>query len=186
MKSKIIPILIICFFSCATQTTCERKWFPDNEDSIKNFGPISEYIRTFSTNDINVARNAYLNVLTFIREVIDAGHENLERAYRMDTPTVKRPAFENGKLTIIESTEMSSVLNRWDDVQGEYIKFAYPDVLWEFVLIYEHCNLYNILLNHWQSLTGELLGELMDTFEVYERLLQENEPLLIPKYFEVF
>jgi hypothetical protein len=183
MKIKIVLIIIISLFSCTTQPTNVKKWFPDTPDGVANFGAIYEYMQNFKTDDINVARNTYLNVLVFIKEVIDASHENLKRAHRMISPTVKRPAIINGKLTIIESTEMTDPLSPWDDVRMEYVEAVLIDVLWEFMLIFGHSIQYNALLDHWYSLTGEFLGEHIDIVAVHDNLIQDIVPLLEPRSF---
>jgi hypothetical protein len=178
-----MPIIIICLFSCATQSEAVKSWFPDD---ITNLSPIDEYIYNFSTDDINIAREAYVTVLVFIKEVIEASHENLERAYRLDSSTAKRPALINGILTIIEDTDMTMAIIKWDEIRMERVEVASVYVSWEFVLIIEYSKLYNNLLNYWYSLTGELLGEHIDVETVYKKLLQDHALLLEPRCFDVF
>jgi hypothetical protein len=139
-------------------------------------------MQNFSTGDINIARNEYFTVLSFIEETINASYENLERAYRLDTPTVKRPALENGRLIIIESTEMVDVVKMWGDidVRERYKIVAIVNVPWEFALIIHHSIQYNDLLDYWHSLTGELLGEHKDIIAIHDKLLQDIGPLLNP------
>jgi hypothetical protein len=107
MKIRTMLIIILCLFSCTTQSEAVKNWFPDD---ITNLTPIDEYIHNFSADDINIARAAYCAVLAFIEEVIDASHENLERAHRLDSPTAKRPAMINGRLAIIEDTDMTMAI----------------------------------------------------------------------------
>jgi hypothetical protein len=183
MKIRTIPIIIVCLFSCATQSEAIENWFPDD---ITNLSPIDEYIYNFSAEDINVAREAYVTVLVFIREVIDACHENLERAYRLDSPTAKRPAIINGILTIIEDTDMTMAIIKWDEIRMERVEVVSVYVSWEFVLIIEYSKLYNNLLNYWLSLTGELLGQHIDVEIVHKKLFKDYALLLEPRCFEVF
>ena len=174
----IIFIIVICLLTCTTQPTTFKKWFQDNPDGVVNYGSIYEYMNNFRTDDINVARNAYLTVLAFIKEVIDATHENLARAERMDSLTVKRPALKNGELAIIESIEMTTPTTIWNDVQMEFAEIAFINVIWEFTLIIEYSKQYNNLLDHWYSLTGEYLGEHIDIVFLYEKLIIDIQHLL--------
>jgi hypothetical protein len=179
MKIQIVLIIVISiFFSCSTNPSAVRSWFPDD---IIHPPAIVEFINNFSTDDIYVARTAYLSVLTFIKELITAHHENLARAYRFDTPTVKRPVLISGKLTIIESAVPVSYLVRWDDDLEQIVEVGPSgDVFTEFVQILHNSSLYNKLLDHWFSLTGELLGEHIDVESVWDKLLEEHKPLYSP------
>ena len=190
MKLQALLIIVIwLFFSCATQLIAVESWFPDRfpdrpfPNNITNLRPIDEYIHNFTTNDINIARNMYLTLLAFIKEVINAGHENLARAQRMESLTVKRSAIIDGVLTIIESTEMTLPTTRWDYDLLEDVDFASICILWEFVLIHGHSELYNSLLGYWYYLTGELLGEYIDLDAVYYEFVQNHEHLLEPRTF---
>jgi len=182
-KTKIILIIVMSLFSCTTKPLVEKKWFPDN---IENYGPIDEYIKNFSADNIDTARNEYLYLLEFITEVINASHENIERARRLDSLTAKRPAMKDGKLTIIEDTEMTIPIKIWDNERNDYVEAASFSVLYESLLIYAYGNLYNKLLDHWISLTGELLGQHIDVNAEDEKLMQDIKPLLEPKYYQVF
>jgi hypothetical protein len=176
MKIQAMLIIIISmFFSCATQAIAVKRWFPDN---IIFPPPIAQFMNDFSTDDIDVARNAYLTVLVFIEELNDAHHENLARAYRLDTPTEKRAALIDGELTIIESSVGISYLMMCDDDLEECWELGpSPDALTEIFQITYNSLLYNKLLDHWLFLTGELLGEQIDVKSVWEKLIQEHESL---------
>jgi hypothetical protein len=176
VNNKIILIIVISmFFSCVTPPISEKSCFPDD---IIHPPPIVEFINNFSTGDIDVARNTYLTVLAFIEEVIAAHNENIARAYRFDTYTVKRPALIDGKLTIIETSVGVSVLTIFDDVLDEYVEVGPSgDGLSEIFQIIRNSILYNKLLDHWFFLADELLGEHIDVRSVGEKLIQEHEPL---------
>jgi hypothetical protein len=179
MKIQVVLIIVISmFFSCSTNPLVVRSLFPDD---IIHPPAIVEFINNFSTDDIYVARTTYLSVLTFIKKMIAAHHENLARAYRFDIPTVKRPALINGKLTMIESAVPVSYLVRWDDELNQIVEIGPSvDAFTEFVQILHNSSLYNKLLDHWLSLTGELLGEHIDVEAVWEKLLEEHESLYNP------
>jgi hypothetical protein len=172
MKIQILPIIITIFFlSCSTQQTAVDNWFPNG---IIRPPVIAEYIKNFNTDDIYVARNTYIGLLAFIEEMIDAHHENIARAYRFDTPTVKCSALIDGKLTIIESTVSVSYLMRWDDDLEQYVEVGPSgDAFTESLQIYHNSLMYNELLDNWFSLTGELLGEYIDAKAVWEKLLED-------------
>jgi hypothetical protein len=180
MKNKVLLLIVISLFSCTTQSLAVKNWFPAKLDNIANYGPIFEYMSNFYTDDINVARHEYLFVIVFIVEMIDASYENLERAYSLDSPTVKRPALINGELRIIESIEMANIINLWNDNLMEYEKVAAVEVLWEFLHIIEYNKLLNDLFEHWYSLTGELLGDYIDILALYDKLEEDIKPLLKP------
>ena len=183
MKIKIILAVILLLSSCTTQPAVAKNWFPDD---IKNLYLVDEYINNFSTDNIDTARGTYFTVLAFIGEVIAAGHENLARASRLDSPTVKRGTLIDGQLAIVESTEMANIVPMWDDIREERTEVAACFILWEFVLIFEYSKLHNELLEYWQSLTGELLGEYLDTDILWDKLEQDYAPLLEPRWFEIF
>ena len=183
MKIKIILAIIVLLSSCVTQPAVAKNWFPDD---IKNLYPVDEYISNFSTDNIDTARDAYFTVLAFIDEVIAAGHENLARGSRLDSPTVKRGTLIDGQLVIVESTDMAFLVPMWDDVREKRVEVASVDALWEFVLILAHSELHNELLEYWQSLTGELLGEYLDTDTLWAKLKRDYAPLLEPRWFEIF
>jgi hypothetical protein len=172
MKIHILPIIITFFFlSCSQQQTAVDNWFPKD---ITHPPAIAEYIKNFNTDDIYVARNTYIGLLAFIEEMIDAHYENIERAYRFDTPTVKCSALIDGKLAIIESTDSVSYLVRWDDDLERYVDVGPSgDVLTESLQIYHNSLMYNELLDNWFSLTEELLGKYIDVEAVWEKLLED-------------
>ena len=168
-------LIIYILLSCATQPTGTRSWFPDD---IMHDDSIIEYINNFNSNDLNAARDAYIKLLEFIEELIEAHHENLARAYRLDTPSVKIPALINGRLTIVECTHSVSYHIKWDDVLEEIIELGpKAHVLGELTQIIHNCYLYNKLINHWFFLTGESLGEHIDVENVWEKLLHDHVPL---------
>jgi hypothetical protein len=92
----------------------------------------------------------------------------------------------NGRLAIIEDTDMTMAITKWDEFRMERIEVVSVYASWEFVLIIEHSKLYNNLLNYWYSLTGELLGEPIDVETVYKKLLKDHALLLDSRCFEVF
>jgi len=183
MKIKIILAVILLLPSCATQPAVTKNWFPDD---IKNFYPVDIYIDNFSADDIDTARDAYFTVLAFIDEVIVAGHENLARASRLDSPTVKRATLIDGQLAIVESTDMAFLVPMWDDVREKRVEVASVNVLWEFALIFEYSELHNKLLKYWYSLTGDSLGEYVNLRILIDKLQQDYASLLEPRYFEIF
>ena len=176
MKAQILFLLVICLSACASQSIAVKKWFPD--DIIYPVA-IKEYTNNFSTNDLNVAREAYITLLVFIDEMVFAHYENFARSYRLDTPSVKRPAMINEKLTIIECTDVISILAIWDDVLEKYVEAGHTgDVVFEFIQI-AHLNfLYNKFLNYCFSLTGEQLGIYKDEDGVWEKLWKDYKHLL--------
>jgi len=178
-------LFIICFVSCTPQQESKTKWFPVNSDKIIKFGPVYEYMQNFKTDDKDAARDAYIYVLGFIEDVIDASYENLKRAYLLNSATVKRPVLIDGKLTIIESTDMANLVTKWNDDRTESEEIAGVVVLWEDFLIMCYSMQYNYLLYYWHSLTDELLGEYIDVFSREEELSQYIKPLLesIGPYF---
>jgi hypothetical protein len=179
MKIQNLPVIAICLvFSCSTQTPAVKNWFPDD---IIHPPPIAEFIHNFSTDDIGVARNAYITLLAFIEEMTQAHYENIERAYRFDTPTVKCPALIDGKLIIVESRVPVSYHVRWDDELDEIIEIGPSgDVLGEITDIAYNNLLHNKLVDHWHSLTGELLGEHLDAQSTFDKLFQEHMSMIFP------
>jgi len=171
VKIHFLPIIIISiFFSCSTQPLDVNNWFPSD---IVHPSAIAEYINNFNTDDIYVARNTYISLLTFIEEMNDAHYENIERAYRFDTPTEKCPALIDGKLTILEST-ISVDFVRWDDDLEQFVEVGpFIDAFTESLQIFHNSVIYNELLDYWLSLTGELLGEYIDAKAVWEQLLED-------------
>jgi hypothetical protein len=186
MKTKVILLFLICIASCAKQQEAKTNWFPDNPDQIIKYSPIYEYIYNFNTSDKDAARDAYIYLLNFIEEVINAGYENLERAHLLNSATVKRPAMINGELTIIESTDMARLITKWNDDRTEIVEIAAVEVLWESFLIISYSMQYNYLLSYWYSLTNELLGEYIDVISREKKLSQDIEPLLEPGPYFIY
>jgi len=186
MKTKVILLFLICVASCAKQQEAKIKWFPDNPDQIIKYSPIYEYIYNFNTNDKDAARDAYIYLLNFIEEVINAGYENLERAHLLNSTTVKRPAMINGELTIIESTDMARLITKWNDDRTEIVEIAAVEVLWESFLIISYSMQYNYLLSYWYSLTNELLGDYIDVISREKKLSQDIKPLLEPGPYFIY
>ena len=161
MKTYGIIFFLICVLSaCVSQPTIVKNWFP--ADTV-HIAPIQDYINNFNSNDINVARDTYIFLLAFLDELIIAHSENLKRSLRFDALTVKEPALENGKLIIIESTTSISIHIRWDNVLEEYVEIGSSgNVIGEYTQMVFSTLLYNRFLDHWFSLTGELLGEYIE------------------------
>jgi len=182
MKIKSILIFVVCFFSCATPPTAVTAWFPyiENHGRIGHytFGAIGDYMHNFRTDDINAARDAVTMLLSFNKKTIAAFHENIERAFILDIPTVQRPAMINGILTIIEDIGMSLTQTIWDENIQEFRKGAGSGFLQEIVLIFEHSSLNNRILDHWLSLSGELLGEFIDLEALWDKLWELFEERL--------
>jgi hypothetical protein len=181
MKIKSILIFVVCLFSCTTQPTAVKTWFPEIENHGRvgyyTYGAIGDYIHNFRADDINVARDAVTMLLSFNKKAIAAFHENIERAYAIDISTVQRPAMINEALTLVEDTGMPLVITVWDVDLQEFRRGAGMGLIWELVLIFSHSYLNNMILNHWFSLTGELLGEFIDLEALWDKLLQLRESL---------
>jgi hypothetical protein len=178
MKNQVLLVIAICLvFSCSTQIPVVKSWFPDD---IIHPAPIAEFINNFSTDDIGVARNAYITLLAFIEEMTQAHYENIERAYRYDTPTVKCPALKDGKLVIVESRVSVSYIMRWDDELDELVEIGPSgSVISEITGIASNNKLHNKLVDHWHSLTGELLGEYLDVQSTFDKLFQEHKSMIM-------
>jgi len=176
MKVCILLLFFFCLFSsCQINKATITNWFP----SVENLYPFDEYMNNFRIDDINVARNAYRIVLEFIEKVIDASHENLEKAHAMDEPTVKRAILVYGEFDIIEDSNVTLVHKVWNSDRMDYEEAATIDFIREYVLIINHSNLHNILIYHWYYLTGELLGEYIDISAVSDKFFYDHKRLLI-------
>ena len=180
MRIKSLVIIVITLFSCTTQSVSIKNWFPiDSDFFVNHHDAIYEYMYNFKTDDVNVARNAYLDVLAFTKEVIDASYENWARAEKMEITTLKRHALVDGILIIIESTEMTRTVMKWSETQNEFVEAPAGSVfLLEFALIISYSMQYNYLLDHWYSLTSELLGEHIDVNALHDALKQKLQPFL--------
>jgi len=168
MKFRVI-FLIIFLFYCKTQLVAENIWFPDE---IKYSPEISKFVNNFNTYDIYALKNIYITIIEFIEEMIIAHNENILRANRFDTHTVKRPAFINGNLTIIECSDLVTYHSKWDEILEEYVMLGPAgNIFDEHLQIISKSFLHNKFLEHWHSLTGELLGEYIDINNLWEELL---------------
>jgi hypothetical protein len=178
MKISFPLIIVICLlFSCTTQPATVKNWFSEEMESSYNiYGtndfPVVKYVRNFTSDDVNTMRDKYVALLVFIEEAVAAYHENIGRAYAVNSLTLKRPVLKKGKLLIVEETGTTSW--KWNNTKMERVESVDIYVLEEFFFIHVYSCMYNVLLDHWLSLTGELLGERIDVGAVQEKLFDDH------------
>ena len=154
---KICFLIILCFHvTCAVYPQNETGWFPKEPLTIA----IDKYISNITADDQNTIRNEYRYILAFIEDNIAAIQENIEKSFKGIDLTVKKPAFIEGQLKIVE--EKAEIDYMWDSELKTHRAVPRKDYVTELVEIIVYMRIYNHLLDFWYLKTGERLFEEID------------------------
>jgi hypothetical protein len=112
------------------------------------------YVDTKQDLSIRELRQEYVYILGFLKEAVTEYKRNILTFLKEDSLTQRHPALVDNKLVFIEE---EIIVDKWEDTTRQYIQIADINAGVEIINLGGVFDTYNQFIDHWFSITGEIL-----------------------------